>query len=83
MDFKSRNKKRLLSFLIIPLLAVVPIISDDFILKTIAASILIIYVGFIIFLRDSVRIDNFFEKRDEPDLDEHGIDDYKNNYEIL
>lgn len=81
MDFKSRNKKRLLSFLIIPLLAVIPIISDDFILKTIAASILIIYVGFIIFLRDSVRINTFFEKRDAPDLDEQGTDDYKNNYE--
>lgn len=81
MDFKSRNKKRLLSFLIIPLLAVIPIISDDFILKTIAASILIIYVGFIIFLRDSVRINTFFEKRDEPDLDEQGTDDYNNNYE--
>jgi diguanylate cyclase (GGDEF)-like protein len=51
----KRNKKRLLIFLLIPLLCLVPIVTEDIVLKIISALILIIYVGFIIFLRDSIR----------------------------
>lgn len=61
MILSSRNKKRILIFLIIPLLAIVPLISDDIVIKSIAIAILVVYVAFIIFLRDSVRIKNMLE----------------------
>ncbi len=61
MIFSSRNKKRILIFLIIPLLAIVPLLSDDIVIKSIAISILVVYVAFIIFLRDSVRIKDMLE----------------------
>ena len=51
----KRNKKRLFIFILIPLLCVVPIVTDDLVLEIISALIIIIYVGFIIFLRDSIR----------------------------
>jgi diguanylate cyclase (GGDEF)-like protein len=54
--------------LIIPLLAIIPIISDDFVIKAISASILVIYVAFIIFLRDSVRIKNILESNSEDEI---------------
>ncbi|PJA95825.1 MAG: diguanylate cyclase [Ignavibacteriales bacterium CG_4_9_14_3_um_filter_34_10] len=55
MMLDKRNKKRLLIFILIPLLCVVPIVTDDLVLEIISALIIIIYVGFIIFLRDSIR----------------------------
>ncbi len=64
MIFSSRNKKRILIFLIIPLLAIIPLISDDIIIKSITAAILVVYVAFIIFLRDSVRMKNLLEYND-------------------
>jgi len=80
MIFSSRNKKRILIFLIIPLLAIIPLISDDIIIKTIASLILVVYVAFIIFLRDSVRIKDILKSDDseefleEPILDEENKD---------
>ncbi|PIQ10145.1 MAG: diguanylate cyclase [Ignavibacteriales bacterium CG18_big_fil_WC_8_21_14_2_50_31_20] len=62
MDSASRNRKRILIFLIIPILAVVPFFTDDFILRIISAFILIIYSAFIIFLRDSSRTDEHFDE---------------------
>jgi len=62
MDSASRNRKRILIFLIIPILAVVPFFTDDFILRIISAFILIIYSSFIIFLRDSSRTDEHFDE---------------------
>jgi diguanylate cyclase (GGDEF)-like protein len=61
MDNASRNRKRILIFSVIPLLASVPFFTDDFILRIISASILVIYSAFIIFLRDSSRSDEKFE----------------------
>ena len=71
MILSSRNKKRILIFLIIPLLAIVPLISDDIVIKSIAITILVVYVAFIIFLRDSVRINNMLEN----EVNESFIDD--------
>ncbi len=65
MIFNSRNKKRILIFTVIPLLAIIPIISEDMIIKIISASILVIYVAFIIFLRDSVRIKDMLDSEDD------------------
>jgi hypothetical protein len=75
MIFSSRNKKRILIFLIIPLLAIIPLISDDIIIKSITAALLIIYVAFIIFLRDSVRIKDILASNDTEDFEEDKIDE--------
>ena len=64
MIFSSRNKKRILIFLIIPLLAIIPLLSNDIIINSISAFILIIYVAFIIFLRDSVRMKDILSADD-------------------
>jgi diguanylate cyclase (GGDEF)-like protein len=53
----SRRHKRILTFSIIPFLAAVPFITDDLSLQAISVAVLVIYVGFIIFLRDSVQRD--------------------------
>lgn len=58
MQFDKRNKKRLLIFLLVPLLSLVPIVTDDIVLEIIASLIIVIYVGFIIFLRDSIKTPN-------------------------
>lgn len=77
MLFSSRNKKRILIFLIIPLLAIIPLVSEDFIIKSISALILVVYVAFIIFLRDSVRMrdilseDENYDNQDEEEEIEH------------
>lgn len=70
MIFSSRNKKRILIFLIIPLLALIPLISDDMVIKSISAVILIIYVAFIIFLRDSVRMRDILDSSEIEDFEE-------------
>jgi diguanylate cyclase (GGDEF)-like protein len=54
MLLDKKNRKRLLIFLLIPILAVIPFVTEDVVLRVIAAVLLIIYVGFIIFLRDSL-----------------------------
>ncbi|MCB0729677.1 MAG: diguanylate cyclase, partial [Ignavibacteriae bacterium] len=41
--------------------------SDDIIIKSVSAAILVVYVAFIIFLRDSVRIKNILESNDSED----------------
>lgn len=50
-----RFRKRILIFLIIPVLTIIPYFIDDIIVKIIFSAILVTYVGFIIFLRDTVR----------------------------
>jgi diguanylate cyclase (GGDEF)-like protein len=67
MDTASRNKKRILIFSIIPLLAAVPFFTEDFILRLISAIILVVYSAFIIFLRDSSRVNSGFDETLAPD----------------
>jgi diguanylate cyclase (GGDEF)-like protein len=67
MDTASRNKKRILIFSIIPLLAAVPFFTEDFILRLIFAIILVVYSAFIIFLRDSSRVNSGFDETLAPD----------------
>lgn len=59
MGISVRNKKRLLIFSLIPILIAVLFLTEDLILRIISAALLVIYVGFIIFLRDSVREESF------------------------
>ena len=51
----KRQRKRILIFLVIPILAAGLFISDDLTFRLIIIALLVIYVAFIIFLRDSVR----------------------------
>ncbi len=62
MGISVRNKKRLLIFSLIPVLIAILFLAEDLILKIISAVLLVTYVGFIIFLRDSVREESFEEK---------------------
>ena len=51
----KRQRKRILIFLVIPILASGLFLSDDLFIRLVILGLLIIYVAFIIFLRDSVR----------------------------
>ncbi len=62
MDSAARNRKRIIIFLIIPLLAAVPFFTVYFILRLISAIVLVVYSAFIIFLRDSSRMDDKFDE---------------------
>ncbi|NWF90792.1 MAG: GAF domain-containing protein [Ignavibacteriaceae bacterium] len=53
MDRKQR--RRFLIFLVVPLLAGVLLLADDITVRVIALALIIIYVAFIIFLRDSLK----------------------------
>jgi diguanylate cyclase (GGDEF)-like protein len=68
MPFDSRNRKRILIFILIPLLSVVQFFTDDIIIRAVSAALLVIYVGFIIFLRDSIR-------QEEPPLTDDELED--------
>ena len=68
MGISSKNRKRILTFSLIPFLIVILILADDVILRGITSAILVIYVAFIIFLRDSVRSDDFKETAIEPEI---------------
>ena len=60
MEIGSRNKKRILIFLVIPILVVIPFFTDDFVVRVLTSITLVIYTAFIIFLRDSSRMDDTF-----------------------
>jgi diguanylate cyclase (GGDEF)-like protein len=84
----KRQKRRLLIFLVVPLLAGILFITDDLITRIIILSLILIYVAFIIFLRDSIHLDNYFSKdtiedeledRNEPDLNRN----YDGSFEIV
>ncbi|MGD8778991.1 MAG: GAF domain-containing protein [Ignavibacteria bacterium] len=53
MDKSNKLRKRILIFIVVPILNSIPFFTDDLILEIIAVSLSVIYVGFIIFLRDS------------------------------
>lgn len=66
-----RQRKRLLIFLLVPLLATILFITDDIIIRVITIILMIIYVAFIIFLRDSIRFDGKYSIGEE----DENIDD--------
>ena len=84
-----RQRKRILIFLLVPLLAAVLFITDDLIIRIVAVALIVIYVAFIIFLRDSVRFDKSFEKEyDEEDAVEESYNempegDLEDSFEIV
>lgn len=68
----KRQKKRILIFLLVPVLAIILFITDDLLIRVITIAVIIIYVAFIIFLRDSVRFDGRYSINENDELD----DDY-------
>ncbi len=66
-----RQRKRILIFLLIPLLAVILFITDDLVIRVITIILMIIYVAFIIFLRDSIRFDGRYSiSEEDEDIDD-------------
>lgn len=66
-----RQRKRILIFLLVPLLAIIMFITDDLIIRVITIILMIIYVAFIIFLRDSIRFDGKYSiGEDDEDIDD-------------
>lgn len=55
MGITEKIRKRIFIFLFIPILVVIPFFTDDLTLKIISGIILLVYAGFIIFLRDSMK----------------------------
>ena len=68
----KRQRKRILIFLLVPVLAILLFITDDLLIRVITIAVIIIYVAFIIFLRDSVRFDGRYSINEKDDID----DDY-------
>jgi diguanylate cyclase (GGDEF)-like protein len=63
----QRQKKRIYTFLILAVLAMVLVFTNDLVIRIITVSLIVIYVGFIIFLRDSIRFDlPYIDKTPEP-----------------
>jgi diguanylate cyclase (GGDEF)-like protein len=70
MGFSLRNRKRVLIFVLVPILSLIPVFTDIFLLKLISSILLIAYVGVIIFLRDSVKSPRFDDDEDDTIIDE-------------
>jgi len=54
-----RQRKRLLIFMVIPLLLIILFITEDFTIRVITVVLLLIYIFLIIFLRDTLRFKGF------------------------
>lgn len=83
----KRQQKRILIFLIIPFLAAGLFLSDDFTIRLIIIALLVIYVAFIIFLRDSIRFSGGYsisesaEQSPEPVTPSHS--EYEESFKIV
>lgn len=55
-----RQRRRFLIFLVVPVLAIVLLLADDLTVRIIALALIIIYVAFIIFLRDSLKFQSTY-----------------------
>lgn len=80
----KRQKKRVLIFLLVPVLAILLFITDDLLIRVITIAVIIIYVAFIIFLRDSVRFNGRYsinEKDDEYNIPP--VSDHDESFKIV
>jgi diguanylate cyclase (GGDEF)-like protein len=84
MGITEKIRKRIFIFIFIPILITIPFFTDDLILRIISALVLVIYAGFIIFLRDSSKQEiinlpsetqpDLFTSEDIPDRDRYETD---------
>jgi diguanylate cyclase (GGDEF)-like protein len=69
MGITEKIRKRIFIFIFIPILITIPFFTDDIILRIISSLVLVIYAGFIIFLRDSNKHVNLIPPIEtQPDL---------------
>ena len=76
-----RQKKRILIFSLVPVLAAILFLTDDPVIRLITIAVIIIYVAFIIFLRDSIRFDKSFPSMDEGEDETELIGEPKHDFE--
>lgn len=69
----KRQRKRILIFLVIPLLASGLFFSDDLTIRLVIIALLVIYVAFIIFLRDSVRFSGGYSISDAEEINSEPV----------
>ncbi len=69
LKIDKRQRKRFLIFLVVPILAAVLLLADDLTVRIIALALIIIYVAFIIFLRDSLKFQGNYIGSDYNDAD--------------
>jgi len=81
-----RQKKRILIFLLVPILAAILFITDDLLIRVITIILIIIYVAFIIFLRDSVRFQGGYSiSEEDEDLESFSASpsEYEESFKIV
>jgi diguanylate cyclase (GGDEF)-like protein len=83
-----RQKKRILIFLFVPLLASVLFITDELIIRIIAVGLMVVYIAFIIFLRDSVKfgepyVSNELQDGEQEPATGEPYDDFDESFEII
>ena len=83
----KRQKKRVLIFLLVPILAIILFITDDLLVRVITIAVIIIYVAFIIFLRDSVRFDGRYSINEKDEIDDDynlpPVSDHDESFKII
>lgn len=72
INIDRRQRRRFLIFLVVPILAAVLFLADDTTVRIIALALIIIYVAFIIFLRDSLKFQGTYINEKDGD---HNFDD--------
>jgi diguanylate cyclase (GGDEF)-like protein len=77
----KRQRKRILIFLIIPVLAAGLFFSDDLTIRLIIIALIVVYVAFIIFLRDSVRFSGGYSISDTDESIAESVSTKHSNYE--
>lgn len=81
MGLSEKYRKRLLTFIFIPILIALLLLTDDFLIKILIGLILIIYAAFIIFLRDSAKSDisteNDFPQIEKEEYEESNLEKYR------
>ena len=77
----NRQRKRILIFLVIPILAAGLFISDDLTIRLIIIALIVIYVAFIIFLRDSVRFSGGYSISESADTIPETFPSQQSEYE--
>lgn len=83
-----KQRRRLLIFLVVPVLAAVLLLADDITVRVIALALIIIYVAFIIFLRDSLKfqgnyINYDYDEKFENDAYDSEIKSTEDSFKIV
>ncbi|MBT8387014.1 MAG: GAF domain-containing protein, partial [Ignavibacteria bacterium] len=83
-----RQRKRILIFLVVPVLAAILFLTDDLTIRLITLALIIVYVAFIIFLRDSVRFSGGYSigEKEESNVDSFPTEtstDFQESFKIV